>query len=203
MCLDNHVSEPTTIENPAVDVIVLEIGNVEPGRIDVERVGVLHKELAHAQQARFRPRLIAKLGSDLIPDLRQLLVAAKLFARDLSHDFFFCHAQAKVGALAVLEAEQGVAHQRPAAACLPEFTRVQRRQIEFLPDLVHLLAHDADDFVEGALSQEKIGINSRGKLTDVGRPHQELVAGDLGIRWRLAQCRNKKVRPAMHNENPE
>ena len=96
--------------------MVLEVGNVEPRGINVERVRVLHDELAHPQQARLGTRLVAELGLNLIPDLRQLLVAAQLLARDVGHDFFVGHAQTKVGALAILEAKHVLAHHRPAPA---------------------------------------------------------------------------------------
>ncbi len=41
------------------------------------------------------PRLVAKLGLDLVPDLRQLLVAAQLAAGDGGHHLFVRHAQAQ------------------------------------------------------------------------------------------------------------
>ena len=68
---------------------------------------------------------------------------------------------------------------------------MQRRQVKLLPDLVHLLADDANDLVERAISQKKIRVNARSKLPDVARPHQKLMAGDLGIRRHLAQCWDK------------
>ena len=91
-----------------------------------------------------RPRLIAELGLDLIPDLRQLLVAAQLAARDDGHDLFVRHAQAQIAAEAVLQPEHVVAHDVPAAGFLPDFGRIQRGQQHLLrADGVHLLAHDA------------------------------------------------------------
>ena len=73
---------PQRSEDAAVDGIVFLVEDVEPGGIDVERVRVLHDELANAQQAGLRARLVAKLGLDLIPDLGKLLVTAHLLARD-------------------------------------------------------------------------------------------------------------------------
>jgi len=94
------------------------------GGIDVEGIRILHHELPHPQQARLRPRLIAKLGLNLIPDLRQLLVAAQFLASNLGHVLFMRHAQAKVGALAVFQPEKIVAHHRPAAARFPKLARM-------------------------------------------------------------------------------
>ena len=120
------------------------VSHVQTGLIHVERVRVFHDELAHAQQAGLRARLIAKLGLDLVPDLRQLLIAAQLAARDYSHDFFVCHAQAQVTAETVLEPEEVFAHYVPAARLLPYLGRIERREQHFLAaDGVHFLAHDA------------------------------------------------------------
>ncbi len=47
-------------------------------------------------------RLVAELGLDLIPDLRELLVAAKLLAGDVGHDLLVGHGEAELGALAIL-----------------------------------------------------------------------------------------------------
>ena len=118
--LDDHVLQPAAIKNAAIGVVMFLVGNVEPGRIDVERVRVLHHELPHPQQPRLRTRLIAKLGLDLVPDLRQLFVAAQLLARDVGHDFFVRHAEAQVGALAVFQAKHVVAHHRPSARWPPK-----------------------------------------------------------------------------------
>ena len=41
-----------------------------------------------------RTRLVAKLGLNLVPDLRKLLVAAQFLAGDIGHDLFVGHAQA-------------------------------------------------------------------------------------------------------------
>ena len=177
---------------------MLLVGNIEPRRVDVERVRILHHELPHPQQPRLRARLVSKLARNLIPDLRQLLVAAQFLARDLGHDFFFRHAEAHVGAFAVLQAKQIVAHQRPASTRLPNLARMQRGHKKLLPDPVHLLAHNGDDLVERPVSEKKIRVNTRRQLPNVARPHEKLVAGYFGLRRRLAQCRNEEFRPTMH-----
>ena len=103
----------------------------------------------------FGPRLVAKFRLDLIPDLRQLLVAAQFFPGDLRHDLFVGHAQAQVGALAIFQAKHVVAHPGPAAARLPHLARIQGRQIKLLPDLVHLLADDGDDLLRARLPRKR------------------------------------------------
>ena len=80
------------------------------------------------QQAGFGPWFIAEFRLDLIPDLRQLLVAAQFAAGDGGHHLFVRHAQTEVASEAVLQAEQVFAHDVPAAGFLPDLGRVQRRQ---------------------------------------------------------------------------
>ena len=51
---------------------------IEPLAIAIERVRVLHDELAHAQQSTARPRLVAFLRREVVQDLRELLVRLDL-----------------------------------------------------------------------------------------------------------------------------
>ena len=145
--LDGHELKSAACEDRPVHLIMPVEALVQASHVDVEGVRILHDELAHAQQASFGPRLVAKLGLDLVPDLRQLLVAAQLATREGGHDLFVGHAQAQLRALTVLEAEHVVAHGRPAATLRPRLFRQDARQIELLPDLVHLIAHDGDDLI--------------------------------------------------------
>src|SRR6266852_4061179 len=173
------------------------------GVVDVERVRILHDELAHPQQSRLRTRLVAKLRLNLIPDLRKLLVAPQLLARNVGHDLFMRHAQTQVSALAVFQAKHVVAHDRPAPTLLPKIARMQRRQIELLPNLVHLLADDPHDLVDGAIPKKEKRVNASAQLTDVSRADQQLVTGNLGISRGLAQSRNKEFRPAVHSQRSQ
>src|SRR5690606_30822904 len=53
--------EPEAVEDALVGLTVLLEADVETGPVDVEGVGVLHRELPHPQQTR--------LGSGLVPEL--------------------------------------------------------------------------------------------------------------------------------------
>ncbi len=98
---------------------MLLVGNVQARSIQIEGIRILHGELARAQQTGARPRFIAKLRLDLVPDLRKLPVAVEFPAGDGGHDFFVGHAQAKIAPKAVLQPEHVVAHHIPAARLLP------------------------------------------------------------------------------------
>src|SRR5664279_5306988 len=108
------------------------------------------------------------------------------------------HAETKVGALAILEAKHVFAHRCPASARFPDFARVQRRQVEFLTDLVHLFADDAHDLLGSAIAEEKKRIDSGAQLTDVSSADQQLVTSDFGIGRSLAKSGDKELRPMMH-----
>ena len=185
--LDGDELQAAAGEDLAVDRIVQIEALVQAGLVDVEGIAVLHGELAHAQQAGLGPRLVAELGLNLVPDLRQLLVAAQFAAGDGGHDLFVRHAQAEIGALAVLEAEHVVAHARPAAALLPRLAGKNGGQVKLLADPVHLLAHDADDLVQRALAEEEVVVNARAELADVAGAEQKLVAGHFGVCRGLAK----------------
>ena len=70
--------EPAALEHPVVRLEVLAKADVETLVVTVERVGVLHHELAHAEQRSARTRLVAHLRLDVVEDLRQLLVRLQL-----------------------------------------------------------------------------------------------------------------------------
>ncbi len=72
--LDVHRVETHPGEDALIGATVLLEADVEPGSVDVERVGVLHRELADTEEARFGPRLVPVLGVHLIPDLGQIAV---------------------------------------------------------------------------------------------------------------------------------
>ena len=98
----------------------------------------------HAQEAPARPRLVAELHLHLVEVLRQIAVAADLAARDVGDDLLVRRAEVVVAPLAVLEAEERVAVEVPAARLL-EVLGGQERGHEDLEraGAVHLLADDA------------------------------------------------------------
>ena len=113
----------------------------------VERVGVLHDELAPAHQAGARPQLVAELGLDLVEVERQLAVAAHVAAHEVDDDLLVRGADDEVAALAILEAQQLRAVLLPAARLLPQLGRDHRGQEHLLgAGAVHLLADDLQIF---------------------------------------------------------
>ena len=130
--LDDDVVEPEPVEDPDVGVAVRLVARVEPGVVDVEGVGVLHDELAAAQQAGARPRLVAVLRLDLVDRERQVLVGRVEVLHDEREHLLVRGAEQVVAALAVLEPEDAVAVLGPAAGRLVGLARQQRGEVQLL-----------------------------------------------------------------------
>jgi len=160
---------------------------VEPGLVAVERVRVLHDELAHAQQPTARPGFVAFLGREVVPELRQLLVRLQL-ARVERHRFFVREREHVVAPGPVLELEDD--RDPDSAARLPQLRRRQHRLEHLLPaDRVDLLANDLHDVLVDAPAERQERPQAGADLADEPAPHKELVASGLGVRRRLAQRR--------------
>ena len=70
--LDLPVRQPAAIEDAPVGDLVQGVGRVETLAVAIERVGVLHRELAGAKHPAGRTRLVALLRLDVVPDLREV-----------------------------------------------------------------------------------------------------------------------------------
>ena len=102
--LHDHVLEAEPVEDLDVGVAVRVVGLLQPGVVDVEGVGVLHHELAAAQEAGPGPRLVAVLGLDLVEAERQVLVGGVQVLDQQGEHLLVGRPEQVVGALAVLAA---------------------------------------------------------------------------------------------------
>ena len=67
------------------------------------------------------------------------------------------HAQAHVGAFAILETKHVIADGVPTTRFLPDFGRMQRRKIEFLAtDGIHLFTQNLHDLERDPLAQRQV-----------------------------------------------
>src|SRR5207248_9754195 len=116
---------------------------LEPLRVAVERVGVLHDELADAEEAAARARLVAVLRLEVVPPLRELPVAADL-ARVGRERLLVRQRQDVLPSGAVLQAEE--LGDAGAAGRLPQLDRRQHGCEPLLrAESVELLADDLLD----------------------------------------------------------
>ena len=162
---------------------VLFVGGVQSCGVHVEGVGILHDELAHAQQAAFRTRLIAELGLDLVPDLGQLFVAPQFpRARHRSsppRGSWRGTGRVRSGPSTGTSCRPWLPSGRTPAT----FRRDSTRQQELLrADRVHLLADDGRDLEQRTLGQEQVAVYAAGELADIARAQQQLVAATSASR---------------------
>jgi hypothetical protein len=93
----------------------------------------LRDELTDAGKAGLGTGLVAKLGLDLVTDLRELLVAAELAASDGGHDLFVGHGEQSLAPLPSLRRNM----LSPMAA---QISSDSGRQLELLTDTPSLRA---------------------------------------------------------------
>ena len=180
VALDHHAVDAAARVDAVVGADVQPVALLQRLVAHVEAVGVLHDELARAQDAALGPRLVALLGLEVVPHLRELLVAVDLARGEPGDDLFVGHRQRHVGALAVLEAEHLAADGVPAAALLPDLRRLQHRHEHLLAaDGVHLLADDLLDLLHDAPAGRQVHVDAGGELAHEAGADHELVAHGL------------------------
>ena len=191
--VDHPAVDAAALVDAVVGADVLLVAHLERLVVDVEAVGVLHEELARAQDAALGARLVAFLGLDVVPELGELPVGVDLARRQPGDDLFVGHGQRHVGAPAVLEAEHLFADVVPAAALLPDLGRLQHRHEHLLAaDSIHLFTDDGGDLPHHPPAGRQIHVDAGRELTDETGPDHELVAHGLGPGRVLFDCRQKE-----------
>jgi hypothetical protein len=174
-----------------VGLLVQPEAALEPFLVSVERVRVLHDELAHPQEPAPRPGLVAHLRLEVVEDLRQLAVRADL-ARMEGDRLLVGQREDERPAEAVLELPE--LGNRVAARRLPELGRRHDRHEHLLaPDRVHLLPDDLDDLLMHAPSQWEIRPQADGRLPDKATADEQAVAHGLGIARVLPEGGNEEL----------
>ena len=175
-------SQSKSGEDAAVGVVHVAIFADQILVAEVERIGVLHQELACTHDPKARADLVAELDLDLVEIDRQLLVRLQFVAREIGDRFLGGRPVAVFGLLAILDLQQQVAVLLPAAAFLPQFARLHRRHQQFdRTGTIHFLAHDGLDLAQYAQAQWRPGVDAGGELADHARAQHQPMAGDLGI----------------------
>ena len=174
---------------------------VEPLRVAVERIRVLHDELADADQAGARARLVALLRLEVVEHLRQVAVRLDL-ARVKGHRLLVRHREDELPVVAVTQLEHF--GDVVAAGRLPELGRSQNGHEELLrPDRVHLLADDPDHLLVDAPTEREKRPDAGADLADESAADEQLVADRLRVGRSLAQRRQEQLgRSPDHAPNP-
>ena len=164
------------------------IGVLGAGEVEVERVRVLHQELAAAHQAEARPHLVAELPLDVVEIERQILVRTHVGAEDRRDHFLIGRAVKHVALVAVLDAQHLLAIGLVAAAFAPQLGGLDGRHQKLDgAGAVLLLAHDLADLLQHPQAERQEGINPGRLLADHAGAQHQPVGGDLRLLRGLAQ----------------
>ena len=199
----NDNLQAQALENALVGGTVRHVRLVQALIVNVEGVGVLHNELAAAQQARAGARLIAVLGLNLVQVNRKVLVGGVQVLHQQGEHFLVGGGQQHVCTLAVLEAEEVIAVLVPAVGCFVGLAGQQCGEVNFLrTNGVHLFADDVLDLAQYLQAQGQPGVHAGGCAADVTGADQHLVAGDLSVYGVLAQSAHEEVGKAKYHDSP-
>ena len=177
-----NADEPHAMEGPEVGDEHAVEGRRRTLAVEVERVGVLHQELAAAHRAEARPHLVAELPLDVVEVERQVLVRLHVGAEDVGDHLLVGRTVEHVALVPVLDAEHLLAVGVVAPALAPEVGRLERRHEQLDgAGAVLLLLDDLDDLLQHLVAERQPGVAPGGLLLDHPRPQHELVGDDLGF----------------------
>ena len=170
---------------------------LQAGLIAVKTVGILHHELARAQDPGPRARLVALLDLEVVEDQRQIAVGADRLG-DMKRDSLLVrHREHQLRALAVGQLEQRVDVQAPRPA--PRLGGLQHRHQHLLAaDRVHLLADDLHDALMHPPAGRQPGPHAGAHLTHQAGSHHQLVGDRLRVGGRLLLGRQQVFGQACH-----
>ena len=195
----DDVRQAEAVERGDVGVTVALVRALEAGVVDVEAVGVLHHELAAAQQPGPRPGLVAVLRLDLVDDERQVLVRRVQVLHEQREHLLVGRREQEVVAPAVLQPEQVVAVVGPAATGLVRLAGEQGGEVDLLEaGPVHLLADDPLDVAVDDPAERQPREPARRGPPDVPGPHQQPVARHLGVGGIVTQGAEEQRRHPEH-----
>ncbi len=182
-------------EDARVGVVHVAVFALQVLVVGVERVAVLHHELAPAHDAEARAALVAELGLDLVEVHRQAPVALQFRARELGDGFLRGGLEHEIALVAILEAQQLRPVRLPAARLLPQLGGLHHRHAELeRAGAVHLLAHDRRHLVQHAHAERQPGVDARGDAPDDAGAQHQAVADDLRFGRAFLLRREKELR---------
>ena len=200
--LHDHVLQAQPLEDPLVGVSLLLVGDVEAGIRVVEGIRVLHRELAPAQEAGARPRLVPVLVLDLVDRQRQVFVRTVEVLHQQREGLFVSGGEQVVRTLAVLQAENAIAILDPSPGLLVRLAWQERGKVHLLrTGRLHFLTDDGLDLATHLQPERQPGEHPWRLATDVAGPHEEAVADDLRIGRVFTKGADKKVGEACWHEN--
>ena len=195
--LDRDGGDADALEQLGVGREYRGIGLVERLPVGVERVHVLHRKLAQADQPAARPDFVPELGLDLIDERGQFSIALHLALEQLDDDLLVRRAQRQLPLAPVLDDQQRRHVRIAPAGCLPQLDRLQHRHVHLLAaGGVHLFPDHLLDLAQRPPAQRQKAVDAGGELLHQPGPQQKLVTGRLRLGGRVAQRAGEEMREA-------
>src|SRR6266446_4424956 len=197
--LDGTEAEPAAREDAPVGVEHVPVLAPRVLDVDVERVRVLHDELAPAHEPEARPDLVAELHLDLVEVLREIAVGANFSPHQVRDHLLVGRTEAEVALVAILHPQELASVLLPAPALPPELGRDDGRHQDLLrAGAVHFISHDVFEAAHGAEPERQEVVDAARHLPHHARAHEQLVAHHLGIGRILPQRRHQEAGEARH-----
>src|SRR3984885_12863774 len=175
-------------ESAQVSGELLIVGMARADLVEVERIGVLHQELARAHHAEAGPDLVAELPLDMIEIERQILVGAHRGAEDLGDHLLVGGPVQHVAVVPVADAQHLLAVVVVASGFAPEISRLNGRHQDLdRAGAVLLLADDGADLVQDPDAERQPGVAARRLLPDHAGAQHQPMRDDFRLFRRLLQ----------------
>ena len=160
--------------------------------VEIERVGVLHQELAPTHDAEAGTDLVTELPLNVVEVLRQVLVALQAIADDHRDHLLRRRTKQHVALVAILDAQHLLAVGLVASALSPELRRLDGRHQKLdRAGPVLLLADNSLDLLEHPEPERQPGVDPGGGLADHACAQHELVGDDLRLFRRFTRTGRK------------
>ena len=156
--------------------------------VGVEAVGVLHAELAQADQPATRSRFVPELLLELVERHGQIAVALHLRGGQCTDRLLVRGRQHEVAVTAIGHPVEHISENLVASRLLPELHWLQGGQPQLLrARAVHLLAHQLLDVAHGPPAHRREAVEPRRQGHDEPRAQQQPVARQFRLGGRLPQ----------------
>ncbi len=180
VALDAVEAQAGALHDAVVRPHLAVVADGQSGGVAVERVGVLHHELARAQHPRAGAGLVALLDLEVVERQRQVAVGAHRLGDVEGDRLLVGHREHELRALAVGELEELLDLQAPGLA--PRLGGLQHGHQHLLcADRVHLLADDGHDTLVHAPTGGQPRPHAGAHLPDEPGAHHQLVRDRLRV----------------------
>ena len=180
ICAHRNRLQAHAVERPQIGDEHPVIGFARLFLVDIERIGILHQELAGTHRSEARPDLITELQLDMIEVQRQIAIRPHIAAEDVGDHFLIGRTVKHRPVLPVCYAQHLLAVIVVATTFLPEFGRLNcRHQNLDGARAVLLFADYRVDLLQYAFAQRQPGVDAGRLLADHPRSQHQPMGDDF------------------------